>query len=103
MILALTYLEKFHLKPYEAAFSTIFFRLSPPEVVRDVVSGANVGQAGEDVPVKFGDSRSNNSRDIRLPHFVRTTTTTTTTQVDGPHDNGAKRRFCLKTDKTKGQ
>ena len=34
---------------------------------------------GVKVLVKFGDSRSNRSRDIRLPHFVGTTTTTTTT------------------------
>ena len=38
------------------------FRL---EVVRDVISSANVGQVGMDVPVKFGDSRSNTSLDIR--------------------------------------
>ena len=56
---------------------------------RDVISGANVAQIGMDVPVKLGDSGSNCSRDIRLPHFVRTTTpTTTTTQADGPFNNG---------------
>ena len=41
---------------------------------------------------------SNRSRDIRLPHFVQTTTTT---QADGPYDSMAKRRlgaFCLKTE-----
>ena len=49
---------------------------SRPEVVSDVISSANVGQVCLDVPVKsvkFGDSRSNRSRDIaplRLPHFV---------------------------------
>ena len=55
-----------------------FFRCSfRPEVVRDVISGPNVGWVGMDVPVKFGDSRSNRSRDIRLSHFVLTTTTAT--------------------------
>ena len=29
------------------------------EVVRDVISGANVGQVGMDVPVKLGDSSPN--------------------------------------------
>ena len=46
------------------------------EEASDVISGANVEQVGLNVHVKFGDSRSNRSRDIRLPHFVRTTTTT---------------------------
>ena len=40
------------------------------EEVGDVISGANVGQMGMDIPVKYGDSSSNGSRDIRLPHFV---------------------------------
>ena len=35
-----------------------------------------VDPTGVKVRVKFGDSRSNHSRDIRLPHFVRTTATT---------------------------
>ena len=39
-------------------------------MVSDVISGANVGQVGVDVPVKFGDSSQNSSRDTRLPHFV---------------------------------
>ena len=30
----------------------------------------NIGQVGRDVPVIFGDSKSNRSRDIRLHHFV---------------------------------
>ena len=41
-----------------------------PELVSDVISGAVVDLTGVKVPVKFGDSRSNRSRDIRLPHFV---------------------------------
>ena len=67
-ILALTFLDKFHLKPSEAAFSRCArdnFRL---EVVCDVISGANIGQV--DVLLQSGDSISNGSRDIRLLHFV---------------------------------
>ena len=59
-----------------------------------------VDPTGVKVRVKFAEFRSNRSRDIRLGHFVRTTTTTAATQVDGPYDNRAKRRqpaFCLKT------
>ena len=41
-----------------------------PEAVSDVISGVDVEQGGMNVHVKFGDSRSNCSRDIRLPHFV---------------------------------
>ena len=42
-----------------------FFRCSlRPGVVGDVISVASVGQVGMNVPVKFGDSSSNGSRDI---------------------------------------
>ena len=41
------------------------------EVDSDVISGADVEQVGFDVSVKFGDSGSHCSRDIRLPHFVK--------------------------------
>ena len=64
-----------------------FFRCSfRPEVVRGVISG-ELGQVGMDVPVKFGDSRSNCSRDIRLPQFIKPT-----------NDDACLRtlRFCLK-------
>ena len=63
----------------------------------DVISGVVAEPIGMKVRVKFGDTRSSRSRDIRMPHFVRTTTTTT--QTDGPYDNTAKRRsasFCPK-------
>ena len=40
-----------------------------PEVVSDVISGTVKDPTGVKV-VKFGDSRSNRSRDLRLPHFV---------------------------------
>ena len=53
------------MKPSEAAFSTVFRCGFRPEVVGDVIFGANVGQVGMDVPVKFGDSISNGSRDIQ--------------------------------------
>ena len=33
--------------------------------VSDVITGANVGQVGIDVPAKFGDSIPNGSRDIQ--------------------------------------
>ena len=62
------------------------------KVIRDVISGANVWQVGMDVRVKFGDYRSNSSRDIRLSHFARTTMTTTMTQ-----DPTTIAAFCLKT------
>ena len=41
-----------------------------PELVSDVISGAVVDPTGVKIRVKFGDSRSNRSRDIRLPDFV---------------------------------
>ena len=60
-----------------------------PEVYSDVISGVVVDPTGvKKVGVKFGDSKSNRSRDIRLLHFVQTTTT-----ADGPYDNRAKRRL----------
>ena len=50
---------------------TVFHCSFQSEVVSDVISCANVVQAGVDVPEKnFGDSRSNRSRDTRLPHIV---------------------------------
>ena len=62
----LTVLDKFQLKPSEAAFSTVFFRCSfRLQVVSNVMSAANVGRADVDVPVKFDDSSSNCSRDIQ--------------------------------------
>ena len=41
-----------------------------PEVASDVMSGMDVEQVGMNGHVKFGDFRSNRSRDTRLPHFV---------------------------------
>ena len=55
-------------------FRRLFHCSFRPEVVGDVISGADVGQVGMNVPVKFGDSSSNGSRDIqqrsrRMRHF----------------------------------
>ena len=56
---------EFDPKPSEAAISTAFFRCNfRAEVVSDAMPGANVMEVGVDVPVKFGDSSSNSSRDI---------------------------------------
>ena len=41
-----------------------------PEIGNDVISGMAVGNVGMDVPIKFGDSRSNRFRDIRGADFV---------------------------------
>ena len=44
----------------------MFFRGNfRPEVANDVISSANVGQVGLDLPIKLGDSNSNGSRDIQ--------------------------------------
>ena len=57
------------------AFPTVFFRCSfRPEVVSYVISGSNVWQATLNAPVKFGDSSSDDSREIqqrsrRIRHF----------------------------------
>ena len=54
----------------EAVFSTVFpynFRL---EIDNDVISGVAIENFGMDVRVKFGDSRSNDFRDIRGADFV---------------------------------
>ena len=40
------------------------------EVDSNVVSGMVIEMTGVEAGVKFGDSRSNLSRDIRLPHFA---------------------------------
>ena len=40
------------------------------ELVSDVISGVAVEWVGMNVPIKFGDSRSNRLQDIRATHFV---------------------------------
>ena len=57
-----------------------------PDISSNFISGVVIGPTGVKVLWKFGDSRSNRSRCVRLPHFVKRTTTTTT-PPDGPHDN----------------
>ena len=65
------------------------------EVCNDVISGKFVNPTGVKVHGKVGDSRSNRSRDIQLPHFV-------TNNHDDDNDPGhhvrAKRHkaFCIK-------
>ena len=55
---------KINSKQSEAAFSTVFFQEnSRPEVIGHVISGVAV-------LVKFGDSTSDHSPDIRAAHFV---------------------------------
>ena len=72
-----------------------------PKVGNDVISGISVGQVGLVAPLKFGDSSSNGSRDLRLTAsllrtiMTTTTTRTTTTQADGPYDNRAKHRLVV--------
>ena len=56
MIRAETVLEKFHQKPSQAVFSTVFIRdNSPPEVDSDAISGVAVDNGGMNVQVKFCD------------------------------------------------
>ena len=66
-----------------------------PDATSDVVSGVAYRPIGVMVHAKFNDSRSNRSRDIRLPQFV--------TNVDDNDKNAGVRRssrkgkaFCLK-------
>ena len=64
--------NKYHAKPSEAAFATVFFAItSDRQLDSDVISSAFVEQGGTDVRVKL-----NRSRDMRLPHFVTDERTT---------------------------
>ena len=74
---------KFDSKPSKAAFLAVFsnFDQCQPEVADDVQSGVIVERTGSDDPVKFGDSRSNRSRDLRAAHFVVYTKERRRTQV----------------------
>ena len=74
-------------KPSEAVFSTVSpynFRL---EVDNDVISGTGIDNVGMDVPVKFGDSRSNGFRNIRGADF----TSNERTNIGEAYTNSAKR------------
>ena len=69
-ILASTVLEKFRPKPSQAIFSTVFRSNFRPEVDNEVIPDVAIDYVGMDVHVKFADSRSNGSRDIRGADFV---------------------------------
>ena len=58
---------------------------SRPEVASDVMSCVLVDQVGRDVRTTFGDSKSNRSRDVGLPHFVPDERRTTTPAYAGHH------------------
>ena len=62
--------QKFNLKPPKAAFSSFFSLSFRQKRDSDVISSKSVGLVCLDVAVKLDDSRSNRSRDIRLPPFV---------------------------------
>ena len=59
--------NKMPISAFSAVSNVDNFRL---QVDSDVVSGVVVDPTGVKIPVKFGDSRSNRSRNIRLPHFA---------------------------------
>ena len=66
-----------------------------PEVDSGVVSCVVVGQTGMKVLVKFGDSRSNRSRDIRLPHFVMNDAGVRRSSLTGKLKNGKRSTICV--------
>ena len=53
VIVAITFLEKLHLKPSEAAFSTLFRGNFRQKVVSDVISGVAEDYVGLDVRATF--------------------------------------------------
>ena len=61
---------KFHPKPSEAVYSTVFPYNFRTEVDNDVISGIAVDNVGVDVTIKFADSSSNGFRAIRGADFV---------------------------------
>ena len=68
---SLCIVAKFHPKPSQVVFSTVFLRYNfLPEVDSGVVSDIDGDNASLDVHVKCGDSRSNSFRDIRGADFV---------------------------------
>ena len=60
------------------------------EAAGEVISGLIVDPTDWTATVKFGDSMSNRSRDIQLPHFVANDDDD---DNDGPYDNMARRRL----------
>ena len=85
--------ERFKLGPRNFT-SCLKFDNCQLEAVCDVMSSEVVDPTGVDVRAQDGDSRSNRSRDIRLPHFV----TSGDDDVEGqtPANAGHRLRFCLK-------
>ena len=58
-------------KPSAAAFSTVsLYNFRPEADIARVISGMAIDNVGVDVPVIFGDSRSNGFRDIRGAPFL---------------------------------
>ena len=86
MILALTVLDIYSSEAVEFGIFGPFSNVNKfrPEVRSDVISGVFVDPAGVNAQVKFGDSKSNRSRDIRLPPFGMN---------DNDNDNDAGRRI----------
>ena len=73
MILAQTGHEIYNSEPVAFGIFACFLNFDncQPEAVSDAISGAVVEPTGMKAHIKFGDSRSNRSQDIRLPpHFV---------------------------------
>ena len=93
VILAWTVFEKFRPKPSEAVFSTVFFHYNlRSEVDGDIISTAAIDYVSKDVRLKFGDSRSNESLDIRGADFVSNERPNIKT-----YPSSAKHLFRLKT------
>ena len=59
----------------------VFVICRRPEIDNDVISGVAVNNAGVDVPIKFGDSRSNGFPDIRGADFVSNERTNERTNI----------------------
>ena len=71
MIPAWTGPDKFHPKPSEDVFSTVFpYNNLRPDADNDVISGMAIDNVGMDVLIKLGNSRSNGFLDIRGADFM---------------------------------
>ena len=72
MIIAQPILEIYNSEAVERGIFGRFFNGDKfrPEGYSDVMSGVVIDPTGVKGRLKFGDSMSNCSRDIRLPHFV---------------------------------
>ena len=77
------------LKPSDASFLAFFSNVDnfrPTIYFHIVTSYQVVDPTGIKVHVKFGDSKSHRSRDIRLPHFV--------TNNSDDNDDAGRRATC---------